>query len=657
MSDTVMDTPEESHSGNMTVRGMKPDTYSGDRSKLETWLLQVDRYFHVEGDRIESVDKVVLASTYLRGDAEKWSIPIIRKYMDDKTNDPANTALVEDWDQFKERMRQIFAPFTEKVVSEQKIQTIKQTRSAADYTTLFQRLAENVDWDDNALMRMYRQGLKPAVRKELMRSGSTLDTLRELTTEAIRLDNELYELALEEQLFNGKRAYESNPRQGRQPSNHGRARAPYHMPGVYRGYGQEAMHVDAVEMLDKKRHWKVKTGKTGKGTKEVTCYSCGKKGHFARDCRNKNKVIRTANAIGRKSHDKASDADLWEIVAPMEDAKIACTDEESTEDYEWVQDIPETVFESYTSQPHKAVEEPKLWRNWSKEEWTGAWDQVSTLYEQDLAMEPECFSAHPGTKWKGITDKEPTKEELRAHEQGIREKVCKRKTQACDQCRRRSVRCDKVEGQPKCYRCAKKNANCTYQPKGVRWAESNEWQDKIKQEFQPVAEALAPNGFPRVNSITGYDRDYRNPKHAKLHYSACTYDYCDYHYEAKVRQSCFPTPKGKCRWQWYDCNNDLCRDHLWDKRTTDYFPGQTDEDQLARLLIITNKCRNAHWQVCMNPQCISHQEEKNYYGFEEKSFLDRNQKLGLLVSPPPTPDSDQESEDATASEMDLGHYA
>jgi hypothetical protein len=83
----------------------------------------------------------------------------------------------------------------------------------------------------------------------------------------------------------------------------------------------------------------------------------------------------------------------------MEDAKIACTnEEESMEDYEWVQDIPEEVFESYTSQLYKEVEEPKLWRNWSKEEWTGAWDQVSTLYEQDLAIEPECFSAHPGTK-------------------------------------------------------------------------------------------------------------------------------------------------------------------------------------------------------------------------------------------------------------------
>ena len=51
-------------------------------------------------------------------------------------------------------------------------------------------------------MRMYRQGLKPAVRRELMRSGANIDTLAELIEEAIRVDNDLYELALEEQLFN-----------------------------------------------------------------------------------------------------------------------------------------------------------------------------------------------------------------------------------------------------------------------------------------------------------------------------------------------------------------------------------------------------------------------------------------------------------------------
>jgi hypothetical protein len=45
---------------------------------------------------------------------------------------------------------------------------------------------------------MYKQGFKPALLAELMRSGTAINDLEDLTREAIRLDNELYELALAE---------------------------------------------------------------------------------------------------------------------------------------------------------------------------------------------------------------------------------------------------------------------------------------------------------------------------------------------------------------------------------------------------------------------------------------------------------------------------
>jgi hypothetical protein len=47
-------------------------------------------------------------------------------------------------------------------------------------------------------MRMYKQGLKPRVWEELMRTSGQTDTLTTLVEELIRLDNELYELALAE---------------------------------------------------------------------------------------------------------------------------------------------------------------------------------------------------------------------------------------------------------------------------------------------------------------------------------------------------------------------------------------------------------------------------------------------------------------------------
>jgi hypothetical protein len=74
MSDASMNTLDSSSnllpSQGMTLKAQKPDLFYGERSKLETWILQFDRLFYIEG-QIENKDKVVLASTYMKGDAEK----------------------------------------------------------------------------------------------------------------------------------------------------------------------------------------------------------------------------------------------------------------------------------------------------------------------------------------------------------------------------------------------------------------------------------------------------------------------------------------------------------------------------------------------------------------------------------------------------------
>jgi hypothetical protein len=57
---------------------------------------------------------------------------------------------------------------------------------------------------------MFKQGLKIGVRAELMRSGGVVNNLNDLINEAIRLDNELFRLALEEQSYSNcpQRTYE-----------------------------------------------------------------------------------------------------------------------------------------------------------------------------------------------------------------------------------------------------------------------------------------------------------------------------------------------------------------------------------------------------------------------------------------------------------------
>jgi hypothetical protein len=58
---------------------------------------------------------------------------------------------------------------------------------------------------------MYKQGLKPSVRRALMRSGYSVTTLDELVNEAIRLDNDLHELALKEEVYAARTRFNGKP--------------------------------------------------------------------------------------------------------------------------------------------------------------------------------------------------------------------------------------------------------------------------------------------------------------------------------------------------------------------------------------------------------------------------------------------------------------
>jgi hypothetical protein len=201
MSDNNMDTPKSSvpevTKARRAARPARPDNYEGSRTKLETWILQFDRNFHPEGDNIDNDDKIVFATGFMRGDTEKWVTPFLKNYMNDNVEDPENARLMEDWDLFKVKLRQVFFAYNETLLAEQKIQLLRQTKSTAEYTTTFQQNAEHLQGNDNALMRMYKQGLKPTVRVELMWTRAITTTLETLIAETIRIDNELYELQLE----------------------------------------------------------------------------------------------------------------------------------------------------------------------------------------------------------------------------------------------------------------------------------------------------------------------------------------------------------------------------------------------------------------------------------------------------------------------------
>jgi hypothetical protein len=334
MSDTVTPT------NNVIVN--KPDLYHGDRTKLDDWLMQWDLFFLFQGEKIPENKRVVLASSYMRGNAFKWIKPFIQQYNDGTAPEEVD-AWVSDFDEFKKKVKPVFGVSNEPTIARRDIQRMRQTKSAADYAAEFQQLAANTDWDDTALMTMFRQGLKPRVKEELMRTGASTDTLDELINTAIDIDVKLYELQLElrddpraRPAVMDRRSPPRNPWRNNL-SNRGNRGGSRYQPNSGRRihsntqsgyYGPEAMDLSNLNKGGPDRWNKKSKGSTPDKSK-MTCYGCGKQGHFARDCRMKNKVVRQLNVLATNDN---GTSDEWEVLT--DDMGCLEMDTESEEDLE-----------------------------------------------------------------------------------------------------------------------------------------------------------------------------------------------------------------------------------------------------------------------------------------------------------------------------------
>ena len=646
MSDTEMDTPAASHTMKVTSKSNKPDIYNGERNKLESWLLQVDRYFHLEGDKIDDNDMVVWATTFLRGNAGEWVTPIIRRYMDDTIEDTDNKNLVEDWDTFKAKMREVFSPFQETVIAEQKIQQLRQTHSAADYTTQFQQYQVVINWDNNALMRMYKQGLKPQVRKELMRSGTSISTLQELTNEAIRIDNELYGLQLEERLFaQGMRAPGSMngntrvyPKPRRSYPNQGRPRNNVpRIPGSYATNGYEPMHLDNLNKGPGRPKFQDKKQKK----KNFNCYACGKPGHMARDCKSQGKVVRQLNVLQPANPHQDEE---WSIITRpvyningytdgvingLEDLTLitpedATSDEASASEDESFQDpeateIDQTKFgkmelfqqnnrPSTPFVPSNEMLQLSLQNNQLR--WYLNKPDVDYAYETPdimAAMRQDFYElSQQVDRYKSDVPVEirkflPTPEEL-----------------------------DWVNRAVKSW-----EDNNHYRSDGERAQELNQLEGEQPTWLAPQLKKQRHKDQPEQGRVREQHwMDPRNPQHVKLTWVACLHDHCTIHYSSKVDANYFPRTCHEavhCQKRWYDCPKDECPVHLWDKRKKPYFHGHEDPQETLQMHITAQteyedgsawECNRPSWHTCLNIECDAHIIAKKLYGYDKQSFLD-----------------------------------
>src|SRR5690606_27974976 len=116
--------------------------------------------------------------------------PILRDYLNNepRDQDQETVNIFATFNNFEEAIKEAFSTINEQRQAIERLKTLRQRGSAADYAATFRQIATSLDWDDEPLMSAFYEGLKEEVKDELYRDEEP-NTLTKYIAMAVRIDN------------------------------------------------------------------------------------------------------------------------------------------------------------------------------------------------------------------------------------------------------------------------------------------------------------------------------------------------------------------------------------------------------------------------------------------------------------------------------------
>ena len=173
----------------------KPMTFDGTRSKLKTFLVNME--MHIDENKIkDDKRKIIFAASCLIGEAAEWMQPILNDYYttDDKEDwDDLTKMIFLSYKNFKIKLKEAFGSIDEVRNAERQLRFLRQTGSAQQLATRFRQITAVLDYDDDVLIGLFENMLKEEVQFELIKMDR-LDNFNKFVETAVKIDNKLFEI-------------------------------------------------------------------------------------------------------------------------------------------------------------------------------------------------------------------------------------------------------------------------------------------------------------------------------------------------------------------------------------------------------------------------------------------------------------------------------
>jgi hypothetical protein len=164
-----------------------PTAFDGTAKDLRSFLVQIELMFHVNASRFTSEEsKIFTVASYLTDKALAWMTPILEK-------PNSFSDILQSWATFKAALKTTFGPVDQASISANAIRALKQgNRRVTAFAADFNLLASDLDFNEPALMHLFRHGLADNI-KDMLLNVSEPTSMLEFITVATRADQRLVE--------------------------------------------------------------------------------------------------------------------------------------------------------------------------------------------------------------------------------------------------------------------------------------------------------------------------------------------------------------------------------------------------------------------------------------------------------------------------------